>query len=77
MRNAPEKRPAVPIVAARAMIPAGRRIGTTSSMLSAASTSTLAIAKYSHGLVLTLPNRVPVSPAKTPSAEYTNASPTT
>ena len=31
--------------------------------------STFAIAKYSHGFVLTVPNSVPVSPANTPSAE--------
>src|SRR6476469_7528027 len=69
MMKAPDARPAVPIVAARVMIPAGSRIGTTSSMLSPARMSTLAMAKYSHGLVLTLPNSVPVSPANTPSAE--------
>src|SRR3954467_13897610 len=58
--NAPENRPAVPIVAARWVIPAGRRTGNTSSIPRPARISTFAIAKYSHGLVLTLPNSVPV-----------------
>src|SRR6476619_7790889 len=69
MAKAPENRPAVPRFDARAMIPAGTRIGTTSTMLNAASIRTLAMAKYSQGFVLTLPNSVPVSPANTPSAE--------
>src|SRR5439155_18348926 len=43
--NAPENRPAVPIVAARWVIPAGNWIGITSSIPSPATISTLAMAK--------------------------------
>src|SRR5215471_4489583 len=77
MINAPEYRPADPAVDARASNADGTRIGTTSSMASAARISTFAIRKYNHGLVLTVPNSVPVRPATSPSTEYTRASPTT
>ena len=33
--------------------------------------------KYAHGLELTAPNSVPVSPASSPSSEYTIANPDT
>src|SRR5438874_6121252 len=77
MTSAPEYRPAVPAVDARDRSEAGIRTGSTSSMASAATMSTFAIRKYNHGLVLTVPNSVPVSPANKPSTEYTKARPTT
>src|SRR3954471_21075899 len=69
MVNAPETRPAVPALDARARMADGTRIGSTSSMASAASSSRLAMAKYSQGFVLTEPNSVPVIPANRPRAE--------
>ena len=69
MVNAPDTLPAVPAVLARSKIDAGIRTGRTSSIARAASNNKLAIAKYSHGLVLTDPKSVPVSPAKRPKAE--------
>jgi hypothetical protein len=45
MMNAPEKRPPVPAVEARAMTDAGIGTGSTSSMISADRTSRLAMAK--------------------------------
>src|SRR3954471_8049813 len=69
MVNAPETRPAVPAELARSRMRVGTRTGSTSSMASAASSSRFAMAKYSHGLVLTDPNSVPVMPANNPSAE--------
>src|SRR5438105_8771727 len=69
MISAPEYRPALPAVDARASSADGTRTGSTSSMASAARMSTFAIKKYSQGLVLTVPNSVPVSPANNPSAE--------
>jgi hypothetical protein len=35
------------------------------------------MAKYAHGLELTVPNSVPVRPARRPSSEYTSAKPAT
>src|SRR5215831_1318815 len=60
MVNAPDARPAVPALLARCNTEFGTRTGITSSIASAASSSRFAIAKYSHGLVLTAPNSVPV-----------------
>src|SRR5678815_1682189 len=57
--NAPDTRPAVPADVARSRIEVGTRTGNTSSMANAASSSRLAMARYSHGLVLTEPNSVP------------------
>jgi hypothetical protein len=75
--NAPGTLPPPPAPAARLSSRDGMRTGITSSIASAARTSRLAIAKYSHGLVLTAPNIVPDNPANTPSAAYTAASPST
>src|SRR5487761_1937804 len=69
MTKAPENLPAEPAALARARSAVGMRTGMTSSMASAASTSTLAIRKYNHGLELMVPNSVPESPAKRPRAE--------
>src|SRR3569833_1814825 len=69
MVNAPDARPAVPVLLARTRIRVGTRTGNTSSMVSAAMSSRFAIAKYNHGVVLTEPNSVPVMPANSPSAE--------
>src|SRR5215213_11177342 len=67
--NAPENRPPVPADDARSSRAAGTGTGITSSIARAAITSRFAMAKYSHGLVLTVPNNVPVRPAKSPRAE--------
>src|ERR1041384_7945726 len=68
MRNAPDARPAVPVPLALARSACGTRTGMTSSIASAAKINTLAIAKYSHGLLLMEPNSVPDIPANRPSA---------
>src|SRR6185369_15311997 len=67
--NAPENRPAFPVDAAHSSVLVGTRIGTTSSIAPAASSSTLAMTKYSHGLLLTDPKSVPLIPANRPRAE--------
>src|SRR5262245_52440021 len=77
MTNAPENRPAVPACDARSIMDRGIGTGTTSNIMSAATMSRFAMAKYSHGLVLTDPNSVPVIPAITPSTEYSAARPRT
>src|SRR6266481_10195373 len=77
MTNTPERLPPSPAVAARVRSHVGTRTGMTSSIANAAMIRRFAIAKYSHGLVLTEPNRVPVSPANSPSDAYASASPRT
>src|SRR6185437_3029605 len=67
--NAPDTRPALPAVLARVSKALGSRTGMTSSIANPAMSSRFAIAKYNHGLVLTVPNRVPVMPANSPSSE--------
>src|SRR5438105_15914457 len=64
--NAPERFPPCPADAALVSSHDGTRTGMTSSIASAAMISRLDIAKYSHGLVLTEPNNVPVRPANSP-----------
>src|SRR5687767_121217 len=75
--NAPGTLPPPPAPAARLSSRDGILTGTTSSIASAARIRRFAIPKYSHGLVLTAPNIVPVIPANRPSAAYTAARPST
>ena len=67
MMNAPATRPPVPALAARCRMAAGTRTGMTSNMDRAASMSRFAMAKYAQGLAETVPNMVPVRPARRPS----------
>jgi hypothetical protein len=49
----------------------------TSAIIAAARSIVFAITNSSHGLVLTAPNSVPVSPASSPSPAYAAARPST
>src|SRR3954467_6920703 len=77
MTNTPQRLPPRPAADALVSSHDGTRTGIASSIASAATMSRFAIAKYSHGLVLTDPNNVPVKPANKPSAAYASARPTT
>src|SRR5205814_242518 len=63
MISTPVTFPPTPADAARAVSQPGMGTGIRSAIMAAAASITFAIANWSHGLVLTEPNSVPVSPA--------------
>src|ERR1700704_3282132 len=77
MTKTPYRLPPLPAVAARVRSHAGTLTGMTSSIASAATMRRFAIAKYTHGFVLTEPKSVPVSPANKPTDAYARERPST
>src|SRR6476619_3595044 len=77
MISAPVTLPPTPVADARARRRLGIGTGITSAIMPADASITFAMANCSHGFVLTVPNIVPVRPARRPSPAYAAASPTT
>ena len=69
MTSTPPARPPSPSEAARVRSAVGSGTGMRSAIIAAAISITFAIAKVSHGFVLTSPNMWPLSAARRPSDE--------